>query len=276
MIDNVKDEREYITFCNKIAVWDPKEYFRSTLKQWKAFTMIISGSSKAGKSMLLKSFLIGDSNLSKQFDFIIIFSKTLVNGFYSSFLETQLMFKDFNPGVIKDFMRLSEVKKKQGKSFKWLVILDDIVSNKSKYIEEITDLFYTGRHYGGSIIFLTQKASLMQTGWVANCMCFISLFAGSRNEKTYIAEKVLSDIIDEDFSNKKLSEVERIAYLIQSHICKDYNSLVMLPYEKQKLFQYKAPLLRTHKKQAESIFTKFFKSEDKDQKEILKNNESSN
>jgi len=91
--DNVSEEKEYITYCNKIPIFDPKTYFKSVLKQWNSFTMIISGSSKSGKGVLLKSFLIGDANLSKQFDFIIIFSKTLINGFYSSFLDTQLMFK---------------------------------------------------------------------------------------------------------------------------------------------------------------------------------------
>lgn len=262
IVDNAQiDQREHITFCKKLEIWNPKEYFRNTLKTWGAFTSIISGSSKSGKSNLLKNLLVGETNLLKQFDFVIIFSKTLVNGFYQSFIDSQLMFKEFQPAIINDFMRLSEQQKVKGKKFRWLVILDDIVSNKSKYVEEITDLFYTGRHYGASIIFLTQKASLMQTGWVANCMVFVSLFAGSRNEKQYISNKVIADVIDNEFSHKKLTDVERIAYSIQTNICQDFQALVILPYEKEKIFKYKADLMKTRQKQAESIYVKFMKKD---------------
>ena len=255
------EQNEYKSYCEKIKIWNPKEYFKTAMRAWNGFTMVISGSSKSGKSNLLKNLLIGDANLEGYFDFIIIFSKTLVNGFYQSFIDSQLMFKDFNPGIIKDFMKLSEIQKNKGKRFRWCVILDDIVSGKSKYIEEITELFYTGRHYGASIIFLTQKASLMNTGWIANTMVYISLFAGSRNEKTYLAENLISDIIDESFAHKKLAQVERVAYLIQSSICQDYQSLILLPYEKDKIFKYKAPLMKSNKKRAESIYTKFFKQD---------------
>lgn len=255
------DSKEYLTYCEKLNQWDAREYFKSTMREYGAFTSIICGSSKSGKSNLLKYLLVGEPHITKYFDFVLVFSKTLVNGFYQGFLDSQLMFKEYREEVIEDFKKLYEKKKQEKKTFRWLVILDDIVSQKSKYEKSIDDLFFSGRHYGASIVFLSQKVSLMNTGWVANCMVLISLFAGSRAEKNYLAEKIILDAIDIHFSHKKMTEVERIAYLIQSHICQDYNALVILPYEKkEKVFTFRAKLMsKTSKKKATSIFENLIK-----------------
>lgn len=255
----MEKKNEYMEFCNKLPEWEPKEYFKSVMSEYSAFTGIISGSSKSGKSNLLKYLLKGPPNIAKYYDFIVVFSKTLVNGFYQSFLDSQLMFKEYKEEVIEDIKLIYEKKKKEGKKFKWLVILDDIATQQSKYTKSIDDLFFSGRHSGASVIFLTQKISLMNTGWIANCMLIVSLFAGSRAEKNYLAEKIILDAIDVHFENKSMKEVERIAYLIQSHICQDYNALIILPYEKvNKIFRFKAKLMnKVSKKKATSIFENF-------------------
>jgi hypothetical protein len=242
------DEREHIKYCNEIPVWKPEIYFKEVMKKWKGFTCIISGSRMAGKSQFLKNLLVGEPKLASQFDFVVVFSRTLVNGFYQSFLDTTLLFPEFHDGVIETMKNLYSEAKKKGKKFKWLCILDDIVDAKSKYNKSVMDLFLCGRHYGASIFYLTQKLGLMSTSFMANTMIFVILFAGSRAEKEYISEKVLSEAIDDKFSHLTLTKVERVAYLVQTEVCKDYNAIVVLPYEKIKVHRFKAPLINFTKR----------------------------
>jgi hypothetical protein len=79
-------------------------------------------------------------------------------------------------------------------------------------------------------------------------MVFVVLFAGSRAEKEYVSQKVVADAIDDKFSHLSLTKVERAAYLIQTEICKDYNALVVLPYEALKIWRFKAPLCNFKKR----------------------------
>lgn len=239
----MQDGKLYTSGLSAPAQWNPDKFFKSQLKEWKCFSSIITGSSRSGKSYLLKHLLtMNKSKLLRKFDFVLIFSKTLVNGFYKSFINSDLMFYDYEPAII-EFMKQKYIEyQKQGKTFKWLVILDDCVDAKSKYYNHIQDLYFHGRHYQASIMFLTQKCSLMATGWMANSTLIICLFAGSRAEKDYIAEKILADAIDEHHQEKKFNEVVRIAVNLQTNICKDYNALIITPYESHdsKVYQYKA------------------------------------
>ena len=260
MEDNVQLDESLLNLQSsmRITEWDPKDYFARTLKTWKAFTMIISGSSKSGKSMALRYLLTSQKiNLQKEFSLTIVFSKTLVNGFYQEFIDSKLMFQKFDENILEDIKKIYIKKKAEGKCFRWLVIFDDIANAKSKYEEAITDIFFSGRHYGCSIIYLTQKVSLMSTAWISNTMVFLSYFAGSRNEKNYLSDKIISDAID-DISqvNVKKSHIERKAYLLQSEISQDYRALVILPYEKQKVFWFKADVMKK-KKANNCVYEKF-------------------
>jgi hypothetical protein len=242
-------ENEHLDYCKTLKDWDAKEFFKTCMKRDKQFAAIITGSSKAGKSNILRYILAGEPAVKKYFDFILVFSRTLINGFYQSFIDGQLFFPEFDGHIIGDFKKIYEQKSEEGKPFKWLVILDDIVDNRSKYNKEITDLFYCGRHYGASIVFLTQKLSLMATGWLSNSTIIITLFCGARAEKEYIADRIIADVIDEAFANKPKKRVERIAYLIHSNTCQNYQALIILPYEREgRIFKFKAPLMKAGKK----------------------------
>lgn len=247
-----ENKKELNKLIEGIQVWDPKEYLEECLKKWHSFTMIISGSRMSGKSNLLKHLL---SFTKKRFDIIVVFSRTLINGFYQSFIDSKLIFDDYKPEVLIDLRKTALNLKEQGKKFKYLLIFDDCVDSKSKYEKEITNSFFNGRHYGESLIFLTQKCSLLSTGWMSNCLIHITLFAGSRSEKEYLAEKIITDAIDgRGLSHKSKKEVERYAYLLQTEICHDYEALIILPYHHIKIYRYKAPLMKDKKKKAKSIY----------------------
>ena len=264
-IENKNIELPHKKFCDEITEWNPSDFFKRMMGEYGAFTGIIAGSSRAGKSNLLKYLLVGEPNISKYFDFILVFSRTLINGFYSGFLDSKLMFSEYNENVINDMKLLYAKKKLENKKFKWLVILDDIVDSKSKYLKSIEEIFFTGRHFGASLVFLTQKMSLMNTGWVANALFIITLFVGSRNEKNYIAEKIIADVLDEKYASKNMREIERIAYLAHSTLCKDYQAIIVMPYEKEpRICKFKAKLMsKDKKKKITSIYENFLKDEKK-------------
>lgn len=223
-------EGEHKNYANSIEIWTPKASFAEYLKKG-GFTSIISGSRAAGKSEMLR-YLIANPKcgIGKYFNTVVVFSKTLVNGFYQSFINSQLMFSEYNPEIIGMLKGYFQKFKDEGKKFRFLVIFDDIISGKIKYDDSIGDLFYTGRHFGCSVIFLTQKLSCLATGWVANTNIFICMFSGSRNEKEYVNNKLIMDNIYNKFPNSTKKETEHIGYLTISQICKDYWALIIEPY----------------------------------------------
>ena len=185
MKDNVESNKDKISeLVSSIPTWDPKTYFDNMLKQWNSFTAIISGSRMAGKSAMLKYLMHHpEVNLAKKFNLVVVFSKTIENGFYQSFIESKLMFKNFNPEVIHDLAKAHKEMKAKNKNFRFLIILDDFIDSRTKYNNDIADCFYLGRHIGCSIVCLTQKLSMLATGWFANTTLFICLFSGTRQEK---------------------------------------------------------------------------------------------
>ena len=79
--DRAKDSINKLNkFVEDIPLWNPKDYFKETLRKWNSFTMIISGSRMAGKSNFLKYLLC--EPLRNEFNMIVVFSKTIENGFY--------------------------------------------------------------------------------------------------------------------------------------------------------------------------------------------------
>lgn len=250
----------------KINNWQPERTLRKYLKEWSGFSMIVNGMSKSGKSYLVKDII---TPIIDEFDFIIVFSKTLCNGFYSKWLKTKLLFDDFIPEVVEKFKELVEkyknLPKGKAKNIKLLFIVDDCLSTSIKYENMLGSLFMTGRHFNASVIIIGQKASMYSLSWMCNCTIFISLYCGSYKEKKYISENIIADAIDGELNtltqnktsnshfqvrpnarrrkntNLKMCELFRYSYLAQTQFCKDYNSLVILPMEEKKIYQYKAP-----------------------------------
>lgn len=243
----------------EIQPWKPKETIDKYLKQWDAFTMIENGMSRCGKTYLMKHIItpyVTQKNKNQpKFDFVIVFSKTICNGFYQNWLSeegvgTEFLFDDFKEEIVYKFKNIVQeyrnpniMQKLSGqtpKNIKTLFILDDCLSTSFKFENAIGDLFVSGRHWGASVIILGQKASFYNLSWQCNCLIFISMFCGSFKEKKYISENIISDVIDVDNSDLKMSELFRKAFNLQTEYCKDYNALIILPLE-HKIMQYKAP-----------------------------------
>lgn len=242
-VEHVKVESKYNIV---IPQWDPAHFFSKCLKEHGSFTSIISGCRMAGKSNLLKFFLLSSrgGKLMNKFDMIIVFSKTIMNGHYQQFLRSRMMFDSYKPEVLEAMQKMHEEWKQRGKKFRFLVIFDDCVVNM-KYQSSIESFFYNSRHYGGSCFFLTQKCSAASQGWKANTMLYIVLDTASRKEKKYIAEDVLADAIEKQVPvNIRESILERIAYRLQTDYLGNFRALVVTPFCEDKLNQFKAPLMK--------------------------------
>lgn len=226
---------------SSIPEWNPKTDLKTYVRKFGGISMIISGNRSSGKSTLLKYLLVSrECNFISEFHNVIIFSKTLSNGFYEEFINTKLLFKEFDPEPIKLLNETFEKYKNQGKTYRYLVILDDIIDQKTKYIDGIGDLFYCGRHFGASVIFLTQKLSCINTGWIANTYFFIILQSGSRLEKKFVNDRLVIDALYENHEDKKKADIEHMGYWFLSKICQNYNSIVIVPSGHQKIYQFLA------------------------------------
>ncbi len=236
---------DYQKISNELNTWNPKEYFKKELKRFGGFNMVISGNTRAGKTNTLSYLLKSpEVKLLKHFDFVVVFSKTLVNGHYAKLLNSKLLFSEYNSEVIQSISKKYDECASKGKHFKTLFIFDDILDGKSKYQDEVNTLFMTGRHRMQSCIYSCQKICMLSTAMRTNTMVFLLLFCGSRNEREFLSQQVVSDMLCEKYVHLKKNDIERLAYLLHAFVCQDYNALVCLPYEKDKLQRYKAGIVR--------------------------------
>jgi hypothetical protein len=232
----------------KVPLWDPAHFFKEHLKEYKSFTAIIVGSRHSGKSNMLKYFLAGGPKsgaLAKRFDMIIVFSKTLVNGHYQKFLKTKLLFKEFNAGIIEEMDRIFAERKKEGKSFSYLVIFDDMVGNNIKYSNDIESMFFNGRHTNSSVIYLSQKASMVSQNWKNNTDLFVVLPGASGKEKNYIAADLIANAIYDQMGIARDWFIIATAKKLLDTYVKDYNAIIITPFcSISKIKQFKAPMMK--------------------------------
>lgn len=164
----------------------------------KPFSMIICGSRNQGKSTVIRD--IYEKYLEGKFDLVIVFSRTLSNGFYQEFLygDGIILKDDFNPDILTrvEQHQKDRVKNKQ-KLLNVLILLDDCVDQKIKYNEQINQLFIRGRHLAMSVIFITQSPTLVQSVWRQNTSYLICLKMKGLG-LTNLKNNFLLDLVDKD------------------------------------------------------------------------------
>lgn len=234
----------------KVNRWDDKEFFKKNLAEYNSFSAIISGSRTSGKSVFLQYLLVHKNgpNLLKKFDTIIIFSSTVCSGFYD-FCGTKLKFQTFVPEVVQAMKNLYYERKSKGIQFRWLCILDDLAYNaKIKFDHIISEIYTAGRHFGCSIFFLTQKLTATNTIWRNNTSLFIICYSCSRKEKIYAADNIITDAIDDQFDElTSEGKFRQVGIKLQSELLKDYNAIIITPFEKAKIHQFTPTLVKIRK-----------------------------
>lgn len=208
-----------------IKQWQPRFYY----DRKQPFATIISASRNSGKSILVKYLYKNIWKPKKFFDVVIIFSKTLCNGFYQQFIDTKLLYDKYVPEALHSLQNIAKKYMHEGKRFNFLCILDDSISLRQKYDEPLTDMFTQGRHYGASIVFITQKLSYASLTWVNNATEIIIMRNRSPKELEYIGDTVLCANLGHIIKDRNKRQISEFCRGLQHQFCLDYNALVCLP-----------------------------------------------
>ena len=179
----------------KLEEWNPKKSLSK-----KIFSMSIAGSRKEGKSYMIKH-LYKKCGWHKYYDFIIVMTENIDNlNFYSEFVHGTLFFNEYDGQIIERMKSLSEQYQENGDPKRFLIILDDCLSN-SKNEEHFKRLYSQGRHYNISIIFSIQQTTLIDTTARNNSDVIMICRTKSSNEKKSIIENFLLGTADDDDMN---------------------------------------------------------------------------
>lgn len=232
----------------KLDTWKPN------FSRDKPFSMIISASRNSGKSNMLKHLYLHYWAPLKMFNVVAVFSETICNDYYSEFLSTKLLYGSLRTDVMNSIIEKAKTYKSRGKDFKVLFIIDDCVSQRDRFNQTITDIYTKGRHFGISIVYITQKMSFCSTSWYNNASHLIFLRNTSRKEMEYIVERSISNSLHSSFDfNTNVTKINRFCMKLLNKLTKNYGAIVCTPLEKESpeegkeykniLHVYRAPLM---------------------------------
>lgn len=176
---------------------DRKKYPQLRPRSIEPFSMIVCSSRNMGKSTFLKDFIL-KNKMNRKYDLILLFSKTLGNGFYEKFLDTKLVYKKFDEAILTNLDAvMEEHKATKGFYLNTLVIFDDMIGQRTLHNEALSDLYTLGRHKGASVIYLTQNPTMANVTWRQNTTHLVLLETRGRG-LSHIIDGFLFDIADED------------------------------------------------------------------------------
>lgn len=164
----------------------------------RPFAMPIIASRNSGKSYLLRD-IYRKNDFSSRFDIVIVFSRTLPNGYLRSFMATNTIFHDeYHPTILTELgSHLDSYKNKHGWYPNTLVIYDDINDKSTLYCPHITDIFTRGRHRAMSIIYISQLSQSLPNYWRVNATHVILLKQKGLGLESSVRNYLL-DQLDED------------------------------------------------------------------------------
>ena len=164
----------------------------------KPFAIPVIASRNSGKSYLLRD-LYRKNDFSSKFDIIIVFSRTLPNGFLRSFMSTDTIFHDeYDPDVLVELGGSLDVyKNRHGWYPNTLIIFDDINDKSTLYCSNITDIFTRGRHRAMSVIYISQLSQSLPNYWRVNATLVILLKQKGLGLESSVKNYLL-DQIDQD------------------------------------------------------------------------------
>ena len=217
----------------KIEKWDDKNFFKN--EKYENFSAIICGSRRSGKSYLLK-YLFKKFKFNDKFDYICVICGSSELNNYQEYIKGDLFFDEFEGGIIDRLFLLSEYFQQNGKSKKFLVILDDTISNDQKFNEALNNVFSRGRHANISLFLTTQKLSMSSTISRTNCdIVFLGCAKSSMEKKAYI-----SNFLDGEIEFPEGVRQDKALIKIIKENTQDFNFLVVDYSGDNILFKYRA------------------------------------
>ena len=138
----------------------------------------------------------------------IIMTKHYIPNILDEYHDIQWAIKkpSFDAEVIENIINSQkEFKKKNGYMLPFLLVIDDLIGNKTKYSDELVNLFSTSRHLNISIIFISQHMAYVNPV-LRNNSDYIAIFRHN------IGSKTLSEITDGMMKPKELREIWSVKY----------------------------------------------------------------
>lgn len=149
--------RELMTAKSQPQPWDwvkilsDPEMFHSIIGK----LILLIGKTETGKSYWIRDFLHRARFI---FPYGLIISHTKHNGFYQQFFPNHLIIPRFDARIVRRIIDLQKSRwGDRGRNCNFILIMDDIASEKLQHIQVLHEIAMEGRHYGITSIFTTQK-----------------------------------------------------------------------------------------------------------------------
>jgi hypothetical protein len=211
-----------------LQTWDP------TVLQDKVFSMLIFGSRHSGKSELFK-YIYGVNKFMFEYDFTVVMSEsddTL--DFMSEFIPGNMFIKGFKPNIIEQLMSTSEKFELEGKKFKYLLVIDDIVGSDIKNNDYIAKAYAICRHYNISVVLICQRLNAINMTARNNSDILLIGKCRSSQEKETIIKTFLRGFARKDIDKK--SEYKFYNDLLNDNTA-DYNFVVLDNFSNSNKFE---------------------------------------
>jgi hypothetical protein len=176
--DSNKDNRAIDLRVNKSDYeWNPRKKGFGTIptkREWDPeslpddFCCILYGMRRTGKSFMMRHILYLKRD---KFPFIIVFTKTKMNGFWQKIVPEEFIHEGYQPSVLqrtldhqrKILSQSPDIKEKI--NFRILFIFDDVISDQNlmRYDHALSEMFTAGRHYNTATLFATQDPKGVST-----------------------------------------------------------------------------------------------------------------
>ena len=180
---------------------------KSTLPD-STFRMAVVGSTKSGKTNVIKNLFLRKELLKKNFrdDDVFVFSKTLhVNDDYDDF-KTANKFDTFDQGMIKEIIQdqkdlIKSVKKHRTPHI--VIILDDFAADPRFWSSPVlNDLCVSGRHIKISIVMIVQRWKAIPRTCRLNLNLLLWFRSSNQSEIDQVADEVVLKKYRKDFVNR--------------------------------------------------------------------------
>jgi hypothetical protein len=143
--------------------WEPR------FRRGEHKAIIVIGARNTGKSFFLRALY--KKSMKDLFDIRMVFSNTASDGFFEGFLDTRLVYREFEPTIIQTLQQQQEdLVKADKRPLDVLIIFDDCSSRRQTFVDEISQLFIRGRHLplNATVVFMTQDHKFAAPEWRSN------------------------------------------------------------------------------------------------------------
>jgi len=178
----------------KPAIFKPADHFH----KHDTFSMGIIGARRSGKSYMIKHLY--RYYLKQQYHATFVYTSIANAPFYEEFIESYsedgTVFTDPPPDDFLDIIDAAQAElQSRGKpKLRYLVIIDDLITDNMRHDENISEIFTRGRHTNMSIIFASQSTTALHPKWRGNLDYAVIFNVIRFNERDFLIKEYMGDM----------------------------------------------------------------------------------